>query len=141
MRFLRIVVCFSLIGLTFGCEAKPGATSKVSPAESFHAAFTQAVSATQKIRDALADGKPDAAHDELHDIGHLLQELPTLAKAAAIDKATSETVEKTAKGLFDVIDKVDAALHDGKEIKYDDVKEGLESGLAELKKLSESLKK
>jgi len=130
-----------LFGLLFGCETKPGAPSKASPAESFQAVFTQTVSATQKIRDALADGKPDAAHDELHDIGHMLQELPTLAKAAAIEKSTSDAVENTAKGLFEVIDKVDAALHDGKEIKYDDVKEGLESGLADLKKLAESLKK
>jgi hypothetical protein len=147
-----------------GCEAKPAPKTGDSSAEHGHGeeghdhgdgkeksndpppvalknVYDKTVAAAQKIRDALEKGEIDSAHDELHDIGHYLNDLPGLAKAAAMDPAKVETLEKASKTLFDVMGKIDESLHDSKEVKFDDVKESLEGGLAELKGLGEALPK
>lgn len=115
--------------------------SNEPPAVALKSVYDKTVAAAQKIRDALEKGEIDSAHDELHDIGHYLNDLPGLAKAASMDGAKVETLEKASKTLFDVMSKIDETLHDSKEVKFDDVKESLEGGLAELKGLSEALPK
>lgn len=55
---------------------------------------------------------PDAAHDDLHVIGHVLEDLPKLAGTAgfALDR---KAVERSAGVLFDVFSRIDDKLHGG----------------------------
>lgn len=140
MRFFgMLALAFALAGFA-GCDPKP-VESGPKPAVALKETYDKAVAAAQKIRDAIEKGEIDSAHDELHDIGHYLEDLPGMAKAASMDTTKLETLEKATKSLFEVMGKIDESLHDAKEVKFDDVKDALEGGLTELKALSDSLPK
>ncbi|XZE35582.1 hypothetical protein SH501x_001084 [Pirellulaceae bacterium SH501] len=140
MRFFgMLALAFALAGFA-GCEPKP-VESGPKPTVALKETYDKAVAAAQKIRDAIEKGEIDSAHDELHDIGHYLEDLPAMAKAASMDAAKQESLEKATKSLFDVMLKIDESLHDAKEVKFEDVKDGLDGGLTELKGLGDSLPK
>lgn len=160
MRFLlAATLIFSLAGLT-GCEPKPSAQTGSethkhdghdhgpstteekfdSPEAEFKAKLARAVTYAQTIQENAVKGSFDD-HHELHEIGHLLEDLPKLAKAASVDDANIETLTTATKGLFESTLVIDKALHDSKEFKFDDVKESYEQSLAQLKTLADTIGK
>ena len=155
--FLAASLIVSLVSVT-GCEPKPAPQdshghghdhahdhghdhaekkeSYPSKAAELTAVLGKTIDATQAIADAAAKGTPDDAHDQLHDIGHLLESLPAISKEAGTDAAFQESLESATKSLFEAIGKIDESLHDSsKEFKYDDVKETIANGVTALKDL------
>ena len=159
--FLAASLIVSVVGIT-GCEPKPAPKphdahdhthgehshsdekkeTYASPAAELHAVIGKTIAATQTIADAASKGTPDDAHDQLHDIGHLLDSLPKIGKAASLDAELQGTLEKTTESLFDAMLKIDGSLHDSsKELKYDDIKDAMSNGIATLKEISEKIPK
>jgi Spy/CpxP family protein refolding chaperone len=86
--------------------------------------FAEAVAAAKhmrdEIRDAFAKDDPNAAHDQLHEIGHLLEGLPTFAKSAGLDDAGVATVKEQAEKAFACFEKIDRAMHGKGKPKYEE---------------------
>jgi hypothetical protein len=90
-----------------------GATEKpATDPESFADALVTIIELDGKIRAACAGDDPEAAHDELHAIGHLLEELPGLATTAGV-ALDAEAVKRSAGVLFDAFSRIDDKLHGG----------------------------
>jgi hypothetical protein len=87
-----------------------------SPA-SFADALATVIELDAKIRTACEGDDPDAAHDELHSIGHLLEELPGLATTAGAP-LDGEAVRRSAGVLFDAFSRIDDKLHGGEGSTY-----------------------
>jgi hypothetical protein len=112
-----------------------GAAAKMNLKDS----VTKVVAMATKIKEAGEKGDFEAAHDEMHDIGHLLEELAAKAKAESKSEEEQAAIKTAADALFATIGKVDDALHNNKEIKYDEVKAGFEAELAAIKALLEKM--
>lgn len=100
---------------------------------------TKVVELAGKIKEAGEKGDFDSAHDEIHDIGHLLEDLAAKAKAESKSDEEQAAIKAAADALFATIGKIDEGLHDNKEVKFDDIKEAFEAELAALKALWEKL--
>ncbi|NBU41712.1 MAG: hypothetical protein EBS51_13115 [Planctomycetia bacterium] len=93
-----------------------GAGKTTPPVDASQPTFRDAVAAIidhdERIRAAFEADDPDAAHDDLHAIGHVLEDLPKLAGTAgfAIDR---KAVERSAGVLFDAFSRIDDKLHGG----------------------------
>jgi hypothetical protein len=85
----------------------------------FHDALAAIIDHDERIRTAFEANDPDAAHDDLHAIGHLLEDLPKLAGTAgvALDR---KAVERSAGILFDAFSRIDDKLHGGTGSTYAD---------------------
>lgn len=100
-----------------------GAGKTTPPVDASQPTFRDAVAAIidhdERIRAAFEADDPDAAHDDLHAIGHVLEDLPKLAGTAgvAIDR---KAVERSAGVLFDAFSRIDAKLHGGTGSTYAD---------------------
>ncbi len=85
------------------------------------------------IRDAFANNDKDAAHDPLHHVGHLLEDVAELAEKASLDEEQLKTVKKAQDALFDGYTEIDGMFHGSKEVKYEDLAPKLDAALAQLK--------
>ena len=79
-------------------------------ADSFADALATIIELDTKIQAACAADDPAAAHDELHAIGHLLEDLPELATTTGLplDRAA---VARAAEVLFQCYSRIDDKLH------------------------------
>lgn len=93
-----------------------GAGQTTPPVDASQPTFRDAVAAIidhdARIRAAFEAEDPEAAHDDLHAIGHLLGEIPQLAHTAglAIDR---KMVKRSAGILFEAFSRIDDNLHGG----------------------------
>ncbi|MFO0820232.1 MAG: hypothetical protein U1A77_19950 [Pirellulales bacterium] len=110
--------------------AKPAAK-----AESFTDAVAQLGGLHAKIRDGFEKNDVDSAHGPLHDVGHLLEQIPALAGKETQDAAVLEEVKKQVDELFDLYGKVDEKLHGEKGADYKDVAEKIDAAMEKLKKI------
>lgn len=94
----------------------PIAKAASSP-PSFADALAKIVELDDTIRAACEADDPEAAHDEFHAIGHLLEELPALATTADVT-LDSEAVKRAAGVLFDAFSRIDDKLHGGEGSTY-----------------------
>jgi hypothetical protein len=96
--------------------APSGAGVAAPAADASQPTFRDAIAALidhdDRIRAAFEADDPDAAHDDLHAIGHLLEDQPKLAGTAgvAIDR---QAVERSAGILLDAFARIDDTLHGG----------------------------
>jgi hypothetical protein len=92
----------------------PGSAAPAAGASqpTFRDALAAIIDHDDRIRAAFEAGNPDAAHDDLHAIGHLLEDLPKLVGTAgvAIDRTA---VDRSAGNLFDAFSRIDDTLHGG----------------------------
>jgi len=115
-----------------GYDAAP--IGAVDPATSrslmvFCEALSGVIDLDGKIRAAYETNRPEAAHDDLHAIGFLLQQLPHRAGAAGagIDRAA---VERSAGVLFNAFSRIDSQLHGGVGSTYMDESKGIAKELS-----------
>lgn len=96
--------------------------------------FSESVGTLRKFHDeiktAFEAGKPEDAHEALHEIGHVLEALEQQATGVAPDKV--EGAKAAVKALFDGYIKIDKSLHEGTEIKYSDLSADLVANVAAL---------
>jgi len=99
------------------------------PAVDFPAAVAEVVRLDDTIRKAFAEQDPAAADGPIHAIGHLLEQLPELAKAhgSGVDVAA---VKKSSGLLFQAYSRIDGKLHGGDGSDYDTEAQGIARELA-----------
>ncbi|MEO9592448.1 hypothetical protein [Rhodopirellula bahusiensis] len=85
-----------------------------------------------KITTAFASGKPNDAHGELHEIGHLIECLPELAKKADLSSEQQEAVSEATEALMNAFGELDNTLHGGEEVDVDIVSEKISTQLKTL---------
>jgi hypothetical protein len=103
-------------------------------AETYPEAVEELAELNEAIATAFSANDSDAAHDPLHEVGHVLDEMTDLAKKQALsDEAVAEIGAAVVK-LFDAFGKVDSLFHDGKGATYDEVKADIDSGMEVLRK-------
>jgi len=90
-----------------------------------------------KIKPAFENKDPDAAHGELHEVAHLLDEVfPGLIKKDSAMSAESKTkLEGVISKLFDAFFKLDDVLHGGPEVDFGPIDTSIASAIEELKTL------
>jgi hypothetical protein len=88
------------------------ASPETSPAApgSFADALARIIELDGKIRAAAAGDDPEAAHGDLHEIGHLLEDLPGLAQTAGVP-LDAAAVKRSAAVLFEAFSRIDDTLH------------------------------
>jgi|GEM_PF-2750772 hypothetical protein len=77
---------------------------------SFADALARIIELDSRIRAAAAGDDPEAAHGDLHAIGHLLEELPGLAQTAGVP-LDAAAVKRSAGILFEAFSRIDDKLH------------------------------
>jgi hypothetical protein len=99
------------------------------PAVDFPAAVAEVVRLDDTIRKAFAAQDTAAADEPIHAIGHLLEQLPELAKAhgAGVDV---DAVTKSSGLLFEAYSRIDGKLHGGDGSDYDTEAQGIARELA-----------
>ena len=99
--------------------------------ETYAEAVTELDSLRLAIRDAMAGNNMDAAHDAVHEVGHILEELPALAakETAAADDSVKPAIDK----LYECFDQIDQKLEGGTGKTYDEVAEPIEVAMATLR--------
>jgi hypothetical protein len=147
--FVALIACIAFSGCDSPGPTKPAGAKSGSGHSHSHShdhenltlkdAVAKTLEMATKIQAAGVKGDFDAAHDEIHDIGHLLEDLVALAKSESKSDEIQASVKSTAESLFSSMGKVDKALHDGKTVKYEEIKDAYETGLANLKSISEKL--
>lgn len=87
------------------------------------------------IQDAFNAGDPDKGHGPLHEIGHLLAELPAAAANESLPAAKREQLKQAVDSLMDSFGALDEQLHGGSEEgkSFDNVSAGIEEAMAKLK--------
>jgi hypothetical protein len=122
-------------GPTAAAEKDKTAAKPAAKAESFADAVAQLGGLHAKIRDGFEKNDVDSAHGPLHDVGHLLEQIPALASKETQDAALLEEVKKQVDELFDLYGKVDEKLHGEKGVDYKDVAEKIDAAMEKLKKI------
>jgi len=77
---------------------------------SFADALARIIELDGRIRAACTGDDPEAAHGDLHAIGHLLEELPGLAQTAGVP-LNAAAVKRSAGILFEAFSRIDDKLH------------------------------
>jgi hypothetical protein len=88
---------------------------------------------TEAIIAACESGEPEKAHDELHEVGHLLSEWSKLVEQYQLEGAQATDAKGVGEAMFNRFMKLDDALHGGEEVDYDELAEGLKEDLVKLK--------
>jgi hypothetical protein len=98
-------------------------------AETYPEAVAELEEMNKAIAAAFAANDADAAHDPLHEIGHVLDELPALAKKQELSDEAVAAIGAAVEKLFDAFGKVDAMFHDGEGATYDEVKADVDASM------------
>jgi len=85
-----------------------------------------------KITTAFANGTPDDAHDELHEIGHVIECLPELAKKANLSGEQEKSVSEITESLMDAFGELDGTLHGGEEVNVDEISKKISTQIEKL---------
>ena len=103
--------------------------------ETFGEAVDAVVEMNAEIKAAFAKDDKEAAHDPLHEVGHVLEEMDELAAKAELSDEQLASVKKAVEQLFESFGAVDAVMH-GKEGKtYDEVSSQIDESLNVLKSM------
>ena len=94
----------------------------------------------ETIRDALGENDVSTAHDPLHEVGHLLENLPKLADQAGLNAEDLATAKAAITAMFEAYGQIDQAIHGDKDVDYESVREKLDQGMADLDAVVERAK-
>ncbi len=100
---------------------------------SYAAAVARLKQDRDQIQTAFSAGKPEDCHEALHDVGHLLTDLPAIAQQAGLAASDLEEVKVAAASLMEAFGKVDKQMHgaaDGAD--YGDVAADVDVAMATL---------
>ena len=103
--------------------------------KSLHAAVNQLRDMWFDISTAMDRRDPDAAHDALHDVGHVLESMPDLAAETDLPESEWNEVKAAVNKLFDAFGDIDSAFHekDGDKVAaYESAKATIDEGVATL---------
>jgi hypothetical protein len=119
-----------------GCEpAKPKADAGAdhgadhAHAETLAGAVKELEGICATIKAAFAKDDAEAAHEPMHEVGHVLGEIPDLVAKSTLDDAGKAEVKKAAETLFEAFSAVDESMHGSGGKKYSDVAESIDAAL------------
>jgi len=121
-----------------GCERKKSAPSGggavKAPAISWQDAIQKAIASGTKILEGVEKDDLDSVHDELHDIGGMLEAAKTAVAIPGTisDAGKKEQISKAIQSLFDLLSKLDESMHDGEKVDTKDIAAKLKQGLDDL---------
>jgi predicted RNase H-like HicB family nuclease len=157
MNFLgRLSAVFLLTSslLVFGCNPSPPPAPKTAPVDhdaehdhdgehEHHETYADAVKELDELRlvakNALAENKVEAADKAVHELGHILAELPALADKEGV--MADERVKPAIDDLFDCFDQIDQKLEGGVGKTYDEVAERIDAAMDTLRSKVKSQEK
>jgi hypothetical protein len=136
------LACF-LIGICLlGCEPKKKESSMGGRAPEEHVHATTLPGAIKELDEhvatitkAFTSSKPDDAHDALHDVGHVLESIPGLAKSLTDVKKAA--IKKSVDELFACFGALDETMHGGPETPFSKVGERITAAMSELRTATE----
>lgn len=102
-------------------------------AETYPEAVAELEEMNKAIAAAFAANDIDAAHDPLHEIGHVLDELPTLAKKQALSDEAVAAIGAAVEKLLNAFGKVDEQFHGQEGATYDEVKADVDANMRVLR--------
>lgn len=102
--------------------------------ESVKDAVEELIALRNTIRDAFAKNDGDAAHDPLHEIGHVLEAIPAQAKKDKIGDDKVAIVETACNTLMDAFGAVDKTMHGQEGSSYSEVSAKIDAAVDELVK-------
>lgn len=87
------------------------------------------------VREGMEENVREKADAPVHEFGHLLEDLPALAKEAKLPEEVEAAVVKAGEDLFEAFDKLDGAIHGSGDIKpaWAEQSARIEAGLKTLK--------
>ena len=83
------------------------------------------------VKNAMADNNTEAADKAVHEIGHILEELPGLAAKQAV--AVDDKLKPAIDDLFDCFDQINQKLEGGVGKTYDELSERIDVAMATLR--------
>jgi len=138
---LQLVCCVVVICL-LGCEPKKKESSMGGKAPDTHVHATTLPGAMKELDEQIATitkaftaSKPDDAHGALHDVDHVLESIPKLAKDLSDDKKAA--IKKSVDELSTCFHMLDETMHGGPETSFDKVGERITTAMAELRTATE----
>jgi len=148
--FAALVVC-GAIGCTPPASnntiTPPVATEELDHMHGDHkhaATYAEAISMIEtmntEISTAFADGKPMAADETVHSIGHTLEDVTSLAKKALMSEEDQNAIGVAVETLLDAFGKVDEKLHGGEGADYSAVADEVNTAMETLKKFASESK-
>jgi hypothetical protein len=130
--------------VTPGCNSKTSTDSKANPeqdvesdeqhAETYAAAVAELNGLATSIKDAFIANDEDKAHDPLHDVGHILGEIPALADKESISDEDKAAIKSAVEDLFEGFGALDDKMHGGEGATYEEVADQIEQAMVTLKK-------
>jgi uncharacterized protein YukE len=146
IQTLRIfTVCTSILAMIAlsGCNSsKPSSNASKATdqhdgdgekhAETYAAAVENLNELATSIKEALTEDDEDKAHDPLHNIGHVMEEIPALANKEPFTDEEKEAINKAVEELFDCFGKLDEKMHGKTGASYEDVADRIQQALATL---------
>ena len=138
-KFSMVVLALTILGCEPAVKPKPGAgadTSKGGPehvhAETLADAVKELDSICATIKAAFGKDDAEAAHDPLHEVGHVLEEIPDLIAKSALDEAGKAEAKAARDSLFDAFNAVDEGMHGSGGKKYAEVSDAIDAALKTL---------
>ncbi len=101
-------------------------------AETLEGAMKELVAFKATIQSAFEDKKPDDAHDALHEVGHVLEELPELAEKEKMSAEDVKTLKDAVEVLFEGFGELDKGMHGEKGKSYEELSEGIDGAMKTL---------
>lgn len=100
------------------------------PSKTYAEAVAKVEAARDAIRDGLAAGEKSKADGQLHELGHVLEGIPGLAKE--FTEAEQADVQKDVNELMDEFGKLDEQIHGEKEVTYDTFSQKIDAAIERL---------
>jgi hypothetical protein len=137
---LCLLACFSFT-LTTGCQETAPETAQVEEdhqhehahAETLAEAVTELNELHSEIAKAFTADKPDDAHDALHDVGHVLEELAPLAKNEKLPDDRMAAIETAVTTLMDGYGELDKTMHGAEGKSWSEVSASIDEALKSIK--------
>lgn len=141
------ILSITILTLSSGCTpSAPSPTPTPMPAtggdshahehadpKSFAEGLAELKEHGEAIASAFVKDAPESAHETahhaLHDVGRALEALEKFGKELTLPDDEKAKVMEAVKKLFEVYGNIDGAIHDGKEVKYDEMKDAIKQAM------------
>jgi predicted translin family RNA/ssDNA-binding protein len=94
---------------------------------------------SDKVIDARSKSDLEPVHDELHDVGHLLESMGELTKQSTLPDGEKSEMVRIVKDLFEHFGKIDESLHGGAKFKSEEVAPKISAAIVDLRSLIKKL--
>jgi hypothetical protein len=97
-------------------------------------AVEELIALRNTIRDGFAKNDPDAAHDPLHEVGHVLEAIPAQATKDKLAEDKIAVIKTSCETLMDAFGAVDKTMHGQEGSTYPEVSARIDAAVDELAK-------